>query len=53
MKKYTLKQLQDAMVELYKRTDEDGEFAYRMAFEEILLRMGDEAFDAWYEKYVI
>ncbi len=45
MNKYTTEQLQAALIGLYARKDEDANAAYRMTFEELNKRMGDEAFD--------
>ena len=49
MSKYTTKQLQEALIGLRARQDADGAAAYQMTFDELALRMGDEAFDAWCE----
>lgn len=34
---------------LYKRDDHDAVIAYRVTFDELERRMGDEQFDAWCE----
>ena len=47
MDKFTTAQLQDALIVLYKRSDADAQAAYRMTFDELHARMGDEAFDTW------
>jgi hypothetical protein len=49
MGKFTTAQLQNALIDLYKRNDADAVAAYRMTFDELALRMGDESFDAWCE----
>jgi hypothetical protein len=49
MGKFTTTQLQNALVELYKRSDAEAVAAYRMTFDELAARMGDDAFDAWCE----
>ena len=51
MDKFTTKQLQDALVDLYAKNDEDSKVAYAMAFDELHRRMGDEAFDAFLDKH--
>lgn len=47
MGQFTTEQLQNALVVLYHRTDAEAQDAYRMTFEEVHARMGDEAFDTW------
>lgn len=47
MSKYTTKQLQDALIGLRDMNGSDAEAAYRMTFDELHRRMGDDAFDAW------
>lgn len=47
MNKFTLQQLQDALVQLHERSDPDGIAAYEMTFAEVHRRMGDVAFDDW------
>jgi len=49
MDKFTTAQLQNALIELYKRPDIEAVAAYRMTFDELAVRMGDDAFDAWCE----
>ena len=49
MTKYTTEQLQAALLGLYVRTDSDSLAAFRMTFDELHRRMGDDAFDAWCE----
>lgn len=49
MSKFTTTQLQAAMMELYKRNDQDAVIAYRMTLDELASRMGDDQFDAWCE----
>lgn len=49
MTKFTISQLQAATIELRARTDKAGSATYRLAFDELNRRMGDEAFDAWCE----
>lgn len=49
MNKFTLKQLQDALIALHPRADDDAVAAFEMTFDEVHRRMGDEAFDAWCE----
>lgn len=46
-KKYTLEQLQRSLIELRKRTDNDGFRAYQMTFEVVCDRMGEDAFLDW------
>jgi len=50
MNKFTTTQLQDALIALRAKTDEDSVIAYQMTFDEVARRMGDEAFDMWCEK---
>lgn len=45
MNKFTTAQLQKALIEL-RNGDQD---AFRMTFDEVCKRMGDEAFDAFCE----
>lgn len=47
MNKFTTAQLKAAMIELYKLNTEAARLAYRMTFDELHRRMGDDAFDAW------
>jgi len=47
MHKFTTSQLQQALIELYKRNDAGAVAAYRMTFDELAARLGDDAFDAW------
>lgn len=47
MNKFTTAQLKAALVELHKMTTDDSAKAYRMAFDELNSRMGDDEFDAW------
>lgn len=47
MDKFTTKQLQDALLGLYRKNDADSNAAYQMTFDELHRRMGDDAFDAW------
>lgn len=47
MNKFTTEQLKAALLELYKRNDQDSNAAYALAFEELNRRMGDQAFDAF------
>lgn len=47
MDKFTTKQLQNALLRLYARTDADSFAAYQMTFRELHKRMGDDAFDAF------
>ena len=49
MEKFTTKQLQDALVALYSRNDNDARNAFAMTFDEVHSRMGDDDFDAWCE----
>lgn len=49
MEKFTTKQLQDALISLYSRTDTDARNAFAMTFDEVHSRMGDDDFDAWCE----
>jgi hypothetical protein len=46
---FTTTQLQAALLALYVRQDDDAAQAYRMTFDELHARMGDESFDAWCE----
>lgn len=50
MNSYSTKQLKAALIELHKRNDEDSNRAYRMTFDELHNRMGDDAFDSWLEE---
>lgn len=50
MNKYSTGQLKAALIELHKRNDEAANRAYRMTFDELNARMGDDAFDAWLEE---
>lgn len=52
MNKFTTKQLQDALIELYARPASDvaAFAAYQMTFNEVHKRMGDDAFDAWLDQ---
>lgn len=47
MNKFTTEQLQNALLGLYNKKDADSNAAYAMTFEELNLRMGDDAFDAF------
>jgi hypothetical protein len=49
LKNFTTAQLQAALIALYRREDADAAQAYRMTFDELQARMGDESFDAWCE----
>ena len=51
MQKFTTKQLQDALIAMFKAKSCDD--AYQMTFEEINKRMGDEAFDAWCDTWYV
>lgn len=46
MSKFTTEQLQAALILLRKKSDADSFAAYRMTFDELARRMGDD-FDAW------
>ena len=48
MNKFTTTQLQTALIGLRARTDADGVAAWRMTFDEVCRRMGEDAFDAWF-----
>lgn len=47
MEKFTTQQVKNALIELQKMKSEDAFRAYRMAFEELNERLGDDAFDAF------
>lgn len=50
MEKYTTAQLKAALIELRKRDDKDAVLAYRMAFDALADRLGDEEFDKWMDE---
>lgn len=50
MNKYSTSQLKSALIELHKRNDEAANRAYRVTFDELHRRMGDDAFDSWLEE---
>ena len=52
MLKFTTAQPQQALIDLHKLDDADSTAAFEMTFDEVVCRMGDEAFDAWYEKHM-
>jgi hypothetical protein len=45
MNKFTTQQLKDAFIELAARKDADA--AYRLAFDELERRLGDDEFDSF------
>ena len=47
MSKYTTEQLKAALIELHKMNSEDAGRAFRIAFDELNARMGDDAFDSF------
>jgi hypothetical protein len=47
MQKFTLTQLQEVMIGLRSHSDENSFAAWRMVFDEVHRRMGDDAFDKW------
>jgi hypothetical protein len=52
MEKFTTKQLQNALVGLYKMKTKEAFDAYQMTFEEVEKRMGDD-FDAWMDANLV
>lgn len=50
LEKFTTAQLQNALIGLRARNDQEAVDAYEMTFDEVARRMGDEAFDAWCDK---
>jgi hypothetical protein len=47
MQKFTTKQLQAALIELRAKNTQEANAAFRMTYDELNVRMGDDAFDAW------
>ncbi len=47
IEKFTTKQLKNAMIELHGMKEEGAIEAYQLAFDELLERMGDDAFDTF------
>jgi hypothetical protein len=45
MEKFTTSQLKSAFIELATKNDEDSNRAYRLCFDELNRRLGDEKFD--------
>ena len=50
MEKFTTSQLKKAFLELAKKTDEDSNRAYRLCFDVLNARMGDDKFDSFLDK---
>lgn len=51
MKAFTTSQLKEAMISLYSLNDDDSLRAYQLVFDELLSRLGDEAFDSFCDAY--
>ena len=51
MNKFTVKQLKEAMVELYGKKDEESNMAYRIAFDLLEQKIGEEALDQFLDAY--
>jgi hypothetical protein len=47
MTKFTIVQLQEALIALRSRSDKNAQAAYVMTWNEVHRRMGDDEFDAW------
>ena len=53
MEKFTTSQLKAAFLELAKKRDEDSNRAYRLCFDVLNSRMGDDKFDAFLDQHGI
>jgi len=53
MGKFTISQLKKAFLELAKKKDEDSNRAYRLCFDALNARMGDDKFDAFLDQHGI
>jgi hypothetical protein len=53
MKNFTAKQLKEAIIELYPRKDQSSVAAYRVAFDLLETKIGEEKMDAFLEAYGI
>jgi hypothetical protein len=51
MKNFTAKQLKDAMIELYPRNDDASNKAYRLAFDLLESKIGEEKMDQFLDAY--
>ena len=51
MNKFTAQQLKDAMIELYPRKDQDSNRAYRLAFDLLESKIGEEKMDQFLDAY--
>lgn len=49
MTQWSTEQLQAALKELYTRNGDLHLCAYQLCFDELLCRMGEEAFDSWFD----
>ena len=51
MSNFTVKQLKDAMIELYPRNDELSGKAYRVAFDLLESKIGEDKMDQFLDAY--
>ena len=51
MKNFTAQQIKDAMIELYPRKDDLSNRAYRIAFDLLEEKIGEDAMDQFLEAY--
>ena len=53
MTNFTVKQLKDAVIELYSKNDDISNIAYRMAFDLLEKKIGEEKLDKFLDAYGI
>lgn len=51
MNNFTAKQLKDAMIDLYSKSDEISCIAYRIAFDLLEAKIGEEKMDQFLDAY--
>lgn len=51
MKNFTVQQLKDAMIELYSKKDDASNRAYRVAFDLLEAKIGEEKMDQFLDAY--
>ena len=51
MNDFTVKQLKDAMIDLYKKNDKLNSIAYRLAFDLLEAKIGEEEMDQFLDAY--
>lgn len=51
MDKFTAQQLKDAMIDLYPKKDQDSNRSYRLAFDLLEAKIGEEKLDQFLDAY--